>query len=135
VLIVGLVLNGLVGIKAAASFGQNKNDMLKIQLLVEPGSTVLGPVTLGAAIDDHRVVGFHVVRMIMDLEKKTVDEALKELNPDYIIIDSSVTGEQSWRLFTLSEEGLAEFLKKNTVFCGQAQFNGDEIFIFRYMKN
>ncbi|MFZ5640933.1 MAG: hypothetical protein ACOY4Q_09610 [Bacillota bacterium] len=135
VLVITLAANGLMAAKVNSSFIDNDNNILALEMLIKPGATILGPPALGVPLKDRRVVGFHAVKMIMDLEEKTAEEALAELKPDYIVVDSSVTGEQTWRLFTESEDKFIAFLKENTVFRGKTGFNGDDVYIFEMLHN
>lgn len=129
-LIVSLAVNGLVAAKAAASYKNNESDVLSLQMLLEPGSTVLGPVAISVPLQNRKVIGFHNVRMIMDLERKTAEEVFTDLKPDYIVVDSAIAGLKGWPLFTSSQDEFIEFLKRKTVYCGRVKFNGDTLYIF-----
>ncbi len=130
-LVVSLASNGVMSGMAAASFHHEPTDLFAISRLLPPGSRILGPPELGVPLQTGEVIGFHVVRMKMDLENKTMEEVLAELEPDYLAIEPASTVGQSWRLFTRSEDEFIAFLQKRTVYRGKAWFNGRDIYVFK----
>lgn len=127
-----LLINGVVAGKVAASYMGHENNVLALEMLIKPGAKVLGPPALGVPLKDRQVIGVHVVRMIMDMEGKNAEEVLSELKPNYMVVDSTTVNQQ-WRLFTSSEEEFRSFLNARTAYCGKTYFNGETIYVFRFL--
>ncbi len=129
-LVVSLAANGVTSAMATASFHHELTDMFTVNRLLPPGSKILGPPELGVPLQTSEVIGFHVVRMKMDLENKSMEEVLADLKPDYMVVEPGATVYQSWRLFTDNEDEFVVFLQKRAVYRGKVWFNGKDVHVF-----
>ncbi|GAB4269192.1 MAG: hypothetical protein Kow00111_22180 [Thermincola ferriacetica] len=134
-LIVLIFTNGIGIVKSFSGYRNGNDGAATLQNLVEPHSTVIAQPSLAVYLDDCRVIGFHNVRMIMDLERKTAETALQEISPDYIVIDTNIAQFNKWPLFTEDQDSLGKFIKKKTVFCGKTQIHGKNYYVFKFTRD
>ncbi len=134
VLAILLCANALGIAKNNIYFMQNSPTAISLKSMVKPNSKVLAQPCMAAYLDNCKVVGFHNVRLIMDLEKKSVHDAFQDIAPDYLIIDDEIARIEGWPLFTKSQDELGEFVAKHTLFQGSTMLQGSKVYVFKFTQ-
>lgn len=132
-----LVLTNVIGLAKnyhSCIGSYSSQSKYELQELVKPNSVVLAQPNVSVYLDSCEVVGFHNVRMIMDLEGKSIEQALEEIQPDYLIFDTDIAAFVEWPLFTADQNEMGEFVKEHTEFCGRREIHNKQYFVFKFVK-